>query len=561
MERKALYEKEGVKIFFKTDPLCVLVLTPLAQRAHTLPMAKEIVFSDTTSSCDAGHHAVTFLHTPCAAGAAPLGVFITQGQSEEVYKEAFLLLKNEFPAAFNGEGLPKFFMTDHSQAEMNAIQAVWPLCTVLLCIFHVLQAVWRWLWESKHNIPENKRVEYFNNFKNILHAPHKNGANEMYENCISCEQEFPGWVQYVKYNWQLKEKWCLCYRDHQVRGSHTNNFSESAIRVMKDQVLSRVKAFNLISLIDFVCTALEKVYTTRFTEFSNFRQRQSLIFFKRCLKKTAYLKKSDIEQLDESLFFVKSEQDPTKYYLVNIEVGSCTCPAGEFGKFCKHECAVYHHFNVRSNNFPAITAQDRQLIFQIAVGKEKCPKIDFFEDFQTADSAKDSAIILNASANAETDSLLLDNLNRGEQVSPFETIIENSEQPNQYDEVTSNLRVHSSPKKIDYFAVVAEKFVKKINDFKAADNGYINGILKQYCNKLDQIKSIGQLENLLLGLNKKRYKAGAKIRVQPTSIARRRPGLTRGSKRQRSGRPPKDQPGAKKRKHNLSQNVQSNVRN
>lgn len=550
-----MFKEEGIQIFFKEDPLCVVVLTPLAQRAHTLPMASEMVFSDTTSSCDAGHHSVTFLHSPCAAGAAPLGVLITTGQSEEIYKEAFSLFKKEFPSAFNGKGYPHLFMTDNSLAEINSIQAVWPMTLILLCIFHVLQAVWRWLWEATHYIPANKRIEFFGKFKSILYASDKTSSEEMYEACLSNGLDFPEWVEYVKYYWKFKEKWCLCYRDYRVRGSHTNNYSEAAIRVMKDQVLSRVKAYNLISLIDFICTGLEEVYITRFTEFSNFRQRQPFLFFKKCLKKSSYLKKSDIYQLDEVLFCIKSQQDSSKFYMVNIEAGCCTCPAGEFGKFCKHECAVYHYFDICSKNFPAITPADRQLIYKIAVGEEKCPTIDFFEDFQTQKYSKKA---LTDNTNAETCSLLLGDLSE-EQFLASEPCIIDSEQQNQ--EIFGLNNSVSPPEEINYVALTTQKLENKINQFKVPHSEYMNGILKKFCDKIDRVSSVGQLENLLLGLHKKRYKSGAKINVQPTSVARRRAGLTRGSKRQRCGRPPKGTAVVKKRKHNITENVQNNVKN
>jgi len=36
-------------------------------------------------------------------------------------------------------------MTDDLWAEKNAIKEVWPFSTQLLCLFHFLQAEWRWL--------------------------------------------------------------------------------------------------------------------------------------------------------------------------------------------------------------------------------------------------------------------------------------------------------------------------------------------------------------------------------------------------------------------------------
>ena len=55
----------------------------------------------------------------------------------------------------------------------------------------------------------------------------------------------------------------------------------------------------------------------------------------------------------------------------------------------------------------------------------------------------------------------------------------------------------------------------------------------------------------------------AAIRVQPTSLARRRPGVTRGAKRLASGRPPSTDPVRRKTKRprNLSYNVLLNQPN
>jgi hypothetical protein len=58
-----------------------------------------------------------------------------------------------------------------------------------------------------------------------------------------------------------------------------------------------------------------------------------------------------------------------------------------------------------------------------------------------------------------------------------------------------------------------------------------------------------------------RKRPGAKIRVQPTSIARRLPRVTKGSKRLPSGRPANCEINTKKRKRNLGTNVQLNVPN
>lgn len=83
--------------------------------------------------------------------------------------------------------------------------------------------------------------------------------------------------------------------------------------------------------------------------------------------------------------------------------------------------------------------------------------------------------------------------------------------------------------------------------------------------RLKKITSEGQWEtflhtagNLSVPLRKR---SGTKISVQPTSIARRSPNITRGSKRLPSGRPAKCESSTKKRKRNLGSNVNANLPN
>jgi uncharacterized protein (DUF2164 family) len=45
-----------------------------------------------------------------------------------------------------------------------------------------------------------------------------------------------------------------------TRGANTNNFAEAAVRVLKDKVFERVKAFNLMQMVDFILTRLEGYY-------------------------------------------------------------------------------------------------------------------------------------------------------------------------------------------------------------------------------------------------------------------------------------------------------------
>lgn len=47
---------------------------------------------------------------------------------------------------------PKYFMTDFSLPEMNAILSVFACAMVLLCAFHRLQSIERWLSKSENGV-------------------------------------------------------------------------------------------------------------------------------------------------------------------------------------------------------------------------------------------------------------------------------------------------------------------------------------------------------------------------------------------------------------------------
>lgn len=84
--------------------------------------------------------------------------------------------------------------------------------------------------------------------------------------------------------------------------------------------------------------------------------------------------------------------------------------------------------------------------------------------------------------------------------------------------------------------------------------------------KLKVIKNAQQLTSFIVKTNRNLSsvnKRRQQIKVQPTAISRRRSGVTRGSKRISSGRPPTTiaKNKNKKRLHNLNQNISQNQMN
>ena len=79
-------------------------------------------------------------------------------------------------------------------------------------------------------------------------------------------------ISYCDKPLQKSELWASCYReDVALRAHNTNNTVESSIRILKEKIFARLKAFNLVQLIDFFLTRLEFYYERRLMNIANNR--------------------------------------------------------------------------------------------------------------------------------------------------------------------------------------------------------------------------------------------------------------------------------------------------
>lgn len=72
---------------------------------------------------------------------------------------------------------------------------------------------------------------------------------------------------YLEKLYSRRERWALCYRSMlPVRGNNTNNYCEAAMRILKDKILLRTKAYNVPQLFDFLATRLSNYYESKMTQ-------------------------------------------------------------------------------------------------------------------------------------------------------------------------------------------------------------------------------------------------------------------------------------------------------
>ena len=78
-----------------------------------------------------------------------------------------VLPEGAFYYAKNG---PAIIMTDNCDELRRSLHRNWPNATLLLCVFHVLQQVWRWLFERQHGVSKDHRVEIMKLFRKLVYA-------------------------------------------------------------------------------------------------------------------------------------------------------------------------------------------------------------------------------------------------------------------------------------------------------------------------------------------------------------------------------------------------------
>ena len=136
-----------------------------------IPHSSELVFVDSSSNMEELNLRVFLVCTHSVVGALPLGVVITSDESEETLDDAFNHLKFCMGVdAFYSNGYPTVIMTDNCDELRDSLHTVWPNAKLLLCIFHILQQVSRWLHEKKHDVRLEDRPHLFSLIKAMLYA-------------------------------------------------------------------------------------------------------------------------------------------------------------------------------------------------------------------------------------------------------------------------------------------------------------------------------------------------------------------------------------------------------
>ena len=312
---------------------------------------------------------VIVMCTLSVAGALPLSIIITSDEKTETLISTFQMLKDVLlHGAFFNRGREtglQMIMTDNCSELRDALATTWSGCKRFLCVFHILQQVWRWFHEKDHGIAKWDRPSMLSLFKKIVYAEDVSDVDVFYEELTNSVygERYPNFVEYVSMVFEIREDWALPYRkSYLTRGSHANNSAEAQFQIFKDLLLQRIKEYNN-ALFDKFANDMEEYYQNKLLLVASgtFDGYHSCRFKGKGKKNGEHVGFScpnleQIKQLEPCLsevgsnvFTVPSFTTENIQYLVDMMLGVCECSIGCSGSPCKHQ---YILWSLRKANCP-----------------------------------------------------------------------------------------------------------------------------------------------------------------------------------------------------------------
>ena len=125
-------------------------------------------------------------------------------------------------------------------------------------------------------------------------------------------------------------------------------------------------------MFSFITECLELYYTRKLLSAAHSRiDRYVSLKFQGI--KCATVSQESITKLDSNSYLINSQTEVGVKYLVDMEIGVCSCNAGRDGSPCSHQTAVVRHYKIFSINCIPVTSEARQLLAKVAVGNSSLP--------------------------------------------------------------------------------------------------------------------------------------------------------------------------------------------
>lgn len=171
-----------------------------------------IKYGNTISLIDATYKttkydlALFFICVKTNVGYSVVAEFVIESETAENIAESLTMLKQ-----WNPTWKPQYFMTDYSEAEVAALEIVFPNTTIYLCDFHREQSWDRWVKDRKHGLTQAEAEELLALLRACAWAQPSSDDNlaSGYELAVQNLKKSSVWSNHVQVQQWLTQTW-LC---------------------------------------------------------------------------------------------------------------------------------------------------------------------------------------------------------------------------------------------------------------------------------------------------------------------------------------------------------------
>ena len=298
-----------------------------------------LLIDGTYNLCVSGFVCVTFIVIDNNMKGRLVGWAFVSQEDKDTFGEVLDILKNANEPCIKDL---KFIMIDKDFAEINAIHDVLPWVHFIICRFHSIKAVNRYI----HNLVLDREHQYLKRklktfFERLLYAP----SEDLYLECwkelcqlATINETMDSAVKYFNNNWHvIRQHWArYCLKDKKILSTFTNNRSENFNHQLKNQLQQKSTMEKVISVL----LSMEKQQTRdKFLKDWKSSNKTLSPFHVGDLKKDELMKKTENFMTTESRKKVLEEYD--RIFLLdeeslNMSVGQVVCTRNQGGPCTFH---------------------------------------------------------------------------------------------------------------------------------------------------------------------------------------------------------------------------------
>ena len=111
---------------------------------------------------------------------------------------------------------------------------------------------------------------------------------------------------------------------------------------------------------------MDMYYANRLLDIAHSRYRPGIAIRFKDIHGFSLTKTITVEQYSESIYSVEEENQATTFhFLVDMEIGTCSCLQGYKGSECKHQAAVAKKFKIFAVNIPPFFSKEARRLFAV----------------------------------------------------------------------------------------------------------------------------------------------------------------------------------------------------